>query len=337
MAVTIYDIAKKCDCSTATVSKAFNNSNKISKAKRELILKVAEEMNYVPSASAKGLASVSHSTKLIAVLLYIQEEKSITHELFSSILNSFRIEMQRMGYDICFIGELKEDSPISYLSKIRSRGCDGVFVLSAKKENKLIQQLQKENIPLIAFDNYDFPNFITSNNKEAVASLVDYLVSLGHKDIAYIKPPTSDVTDARYDGFLEGLKRNNIPFDEKLVINGNYFNHNSTKTDTDQALNHGFKPSVIMYPDDYSAIAGITYLKELGYKVPKDICVTGFDGIELTEFIRPSIVTIKQNTNELGRCAAKNLYAQINHKIFDNQIIVDTKLIKGDSVTKKGD
>lgn len=335
MAVTIYDIAKKCNCSTATVSKVFNNSGNISKSKRDYILKVAKEINYVPNASAKGLASIGHSTKLIAVMLYIQEEKSITHELFSSILNAFRIEMEKVGFDICFIGELPQNSDISYISKIRSRGCDGVFVLSASQKDKLVSQLINEDIPLVSFDNYKFKNSVSSDNRESVARMVDYLVKKGHTRIAYIMPPESDVSKVRLDGFIEGLRRNNIKFEDKFVIHGNYFNHKSTKLNTDAALNNGFKPSVIMYPDDYSAISAIGYLKELGYKVPNDICVTGFDGIELSSLLNLSITTISQNTVELGKAAARSLYAQIQGKQIENRIVVPTKLIEGSSVIER--
>lgn len=335
MPVTIYDIAKRCNCSTTTVSKVLNNSGNISKEKREHILKVANEINYVPNTSAKGLASIGHSTKLIAVLLYIQEEKSITHELFSSILNSFRIEMEKVGFDICFIGQLPENSSISYISKIRSRCCDGVFVLCAEKEDKLIKQLENEDIPIVSFDNYEFKNAVYSDNKEAVSSMVDYLVKMGHTKIAYIKPPTSDVSDIRFEGFLEGLKRNNICFNPKFVVDGYYFNHDAVKINTDRALNNGLKPTVIMYPDDYSAISSVSYLRELGYDVPNDICVTGFDGIELSNVVKPSITTIKQNTIELGRAAARSLYAQIQSKTHENKIIVKSQLIQGNSVIKK--
>jgi DNA-binding LacI/PurR family transcriptional regulator len=90
-----------------------------------------------------------------------------------------------------------------------------------------------------------------------------------------------------------------------------------------------------MYPDDYTAISAIPYLRGLGYKVPKDMCVTGFDGIEVGSVMRPSITSTKQNADEIGREAARILLDSINKKeIKEQHIVVPTSLFKGDSVIK---
>ena len=331
MATTIYDIAKQCHCSTTTVSKVFNKSGKISDKKREEILKVASKLNYVPSQSARTLASSSKSSHLIGVVLHTSEDRSITHELFSKLLNSFRIELEKRDYDICFLRNINNKN-YKYEHLIKSRGIDGVLILSSTS-TKTVQELIKTDIPIVGFDNGTLEYTFSCNNREIVAEMVDYLVSQGHKRIAYVCPKHSGVSEVRFQGFLDGLKRNNIPFDPRMDVEGMYYSEESSKIGTDKALKSGLNPTVIMYPDDYTAINAIPYLRSLGYKVPKDISIVGFDGIIIARMMRPKITTIKQDPIGLGKKAAELLLKQIEHKEIKNKhLVVDASIFKGETV-----
>ena len=335
MAVTIYDIAKRCNCSTATVSKVLNHAGRISKEKRKEILDVCKELGYVGSESARALASNSRSSHLIGVLLHINEDKSITHELFSGILNSFRVKMEEEGYDICLLRHISDDDTIDYSSLIASRGINGVFILSTSDDERKAVELINEDIPTVGFDIDRSKYNVVSNNKESVAELVDYLVSLGHTRFAYVTPGNHGVALERLNGFKLGLERNNIKFDERMVINAPYYCEESAKIATDKALGSPLKPTVIMYPDDYTAISAIPYLRSLGYKVPKDISITGFDGIEVASVMRPSITTIKQNQTLLGEEAATMLLKLINkEEIIETTKIIDSSIVRGESTQK---
>ena len=333
MSVTIYDIAKKCNCSTTTVSKVFNNHGNISKKKKAEILKAAEELGYMKSLSAAALARNDKSNRLIGVILHINENKSITHELFSQILNSFRTCIEQEDYDICFMRNVSDDSPYSYSNFVRSRGMDGIFVLSADIGNKKVSELFESNVPIVTFDIPSSEYGVSSNNRESVTNLVDYLCKLGHKKICYVKPKDVGISEQLFEGFVDGLKKNDIKFENDMVVHGPFYKDGSAKMITDSILNSGFNPSVIMYPDDYTAVSALSYLKSIGKKVPEDISITGFDGVELAEFMSPNIVTIRQNTIELGRHAAELLLDLINKKeIVNKRIVVKSTLIKGHSV-----
>ena len=332
---TIYDVAKACHCSTTTVSKVLNNTGKISKEKREMILRVAKEIGYVRNETARSLASSNKSSRMVGVLLHVLEDKSITHELFSVILNSFRNEMGKHDYDICFIRNVTDDEYMEYKDFVNARDLDGVFILSASLREQKVLNLVKEDLPLIAFD-IDLAKYsVSSNNLESVANLIDYLVSLGHKRICYVRPEHFGVSVDRYNGFLEGIKRNNIEFDERMVVDAPFYSKDSAKMATDKALASGFNPTVIMYPDDYTAINAIQYLHQLGYRVPDDISITGFDGIEIGTFTQPSLVTIKQDMSNLGKEAASLLLKQIKkEEITDPHITIEAEIVKGQSVKK---
>ncbi|MCR4562560.1 MAG: LacI family transcriptional regulator [Bacilli bacterium] len=326
MGATIYDIAKKCHVSTTTVSKVFNKAGKISKETTELILKTAEEMGYSPRASARFIAGGSKYSNLIGVLLEINENKGISHELFSKILNSFRIEAEKFNYDICFISKGSKNA--SYINKIESRGCSGVFCLCALDKKARVEELEKNNIPVVAFDYGTSALSISSDNTESIERMVTHLVNLGHRRIVYVSPDDTEVTTDRRQGFINGLKKNNIELDPRMIVKAPYFSEGSAKMGTDLALASGINPTAIMFPDDYSAINAIPYLRELGYRVPKDISVTGFDGIDVCSLMKPTITTVMQDAKEIGREAAKMLLSAIEtgdkekiHKIIPSTIM----------------
>ena len=165
--------------------------------------------------------------------------------------------------------------------------------------------------------------------------MVDYLVSLGHERICYVCPEKSGVSEDRKNGFIKGLKKNNIPFDERMIVNGPYFGKDSALIATENALSSGINPTVIMYPDDYTAISAIPILRKKGYHVPRDMSITGFDGVDIGAVMRPSLVTTVQNTTEIGKNAAKLLLKQINNnEIEEKNIIIPTSLFEGESVSR---
>ena len=341
MSVTIYNIAERCHCSTTTVSKVLNGKGKISEKKKKEIMEAAKDLGYIPSKSAISLASTSKASKLIGVILHISEDKSFTHEAFSKVLNSFRIKMESNDYDICFLRNLSNDDEIDYLTLIKARGLDGVFMLSADIHDEKVKKLTHDDIPYVTFDMLNTKYYVSSNNQEVVADLVDYLVSLGHRRICFVHPHNYEIAQERYLGFLKGLKRNNIPLEDGMIIYAPYYCHDSAKITVEKVLESNYHPTVIMFQDDYTAIDAIPILRSHNLKVPNDISITGFDGISITRSIRPSLTTIKQDCEKIGLEAAELLLKQIKKEKIDvPHVIVDAQIEKCNSVLdlkNKGD
>ena len=325
--VTIYDIAKKCNCSYTTVSKVFNNTGAISEKKKKEIFAAAKELGYVPNSTARSLAT--KKSNIIGVILHNFEDRGITHELFSRILNSFRIEAEKNGYDILLISQNHE----SYLMSCKSRAIDGVFVMCCDYSLEKSKELMNGEIPFVCFDNNDVPNSVQSNNKEAIAGMVDYLVSKGHRNIMYINPDdNAPVTRSRLEGYMLGLERNNIKFDPRFVQKGSYFHEGASKLNVENVINSGIDFTAIMFPDDYSAIGAAKYLKQYEKEKGIKISYTGFDGVEVTEILASSVTTIKQNTKLIGETAAKILLNEIEGKKTKKATYIPTIISEGDSV-----
>lgn len=325
--VTIYDIAKKCNCSYTTVSKVFNNTGAISEKKKQEIFAAAKELGYIPNSTARSLAT--KKSHIIGVILHNFEDRGITHELFSRILNSFRIEAEKNGYDILLISQNHE----SYLMSCKSRAIDGVFVMCCDYSLEKSKELINGEIPFVCFDNNDVPNSVQSDNKEAIAQMVDYLVSKGHKNIMYINPDdNAPVTRSRLEGYKLGLERNNIEFDSRFIQKGSYFHEGASKLNVENVINSGVEFTAVMFPDDYSAIGAAKYLKQYEKEKGIKISYTGFDGVEVTEILASTVTTIKQNTKLIGETAAKILLNEIEGKKTKKATYIPTIINEGETV-----
>ena len=325
--VTIYDIAKKCNCSYTTVSKVFNNTGAISEKKKQEIFAAAKELGYIPNSTARSLAT--KKSHIIGVILHNFEDRGITHELFSRILNSFRIEAEKNGYDILLISQNHE----SYLMSCKSRAIDGVFVMCCDYSLEKSKELINGEIPFVCFDNNDVPNSVQSDNKEAIAQMVDYLVSKGHKNIMYINPDdNAPVTRSRLEGYKLGLERNNIEFDPRFIQKGSYFHEGASKLNVENVINSGVEFTAVMFPDDYSAIGAAKYLKQYEKEKGIKISYTGFDGVEVTEILASTVTTIKQNTKLIGETAAKILLNEIEGKKTKKATYIPTIINEGETV-----
>ena len=327
--VTIYDVAKKCNCSYTTISKVFNNTGSISEKKRQEILRVAKELGYVPNSIARSLATKKSNT--IGVLLHNFEDRGITHELFSKILNSFRIEVEKNGYDILFISQHHDD----YLVSCKTKAIDGVFVLCCDYSLEKTQKFLQGDIPFVCFDNIALPNSVQLNGRESVAQMVDYLVSKGHRKIIYINPDdNSPVTSERLEGYKDGLRRNNIEFDERFVQKGSYYKENSGKKAVENAINSGIDFTAIMLPDDYTAVSAAAYIKDYEKKTGRKISYTGFDGVEVTGILSKPITTIRQDTKLLGVEAARILLNEMKGIKSVEPTLLPVSIYEGKTVTQ---
>src|SRR5574344_262985 len=332
--VTIYDVAKACNCTTTTVSKVFHHAGRISEAKAQHIREVAAEMGYFPSAVAVSLASKTSHT--IGVIVHNSDNMGLTHMLFSRIFNEFRMGMESKGYEILILAQYNQNLGGTYLQRFRSKGRDGVFCLCCDYSQPEIQELLGSDIPMVCFDT-DFGTYsITSDSIRATEDLTDYLLSLGHKRILYVHPKAlASVSVLRLKGYKKALTKAGLNVDEKLIFDYDYFNSKSAAVIFAHYLECKGDFSAIMCPDDYTAAALIAYFSAHGVEVPSDISITGFDGIFDPRFQVPSITTMQQNTALIGDEACHLMIdAMSGGKEPQRHIVVPTTLFCGGSTRK---
>jgi len=327
--VTIYDVANSCGCSSSTVSKALNNYPDININTKERIIKKAKEMGFVPNLQARSLSM--NKTWNIGVLFEDQSHSGLTHYFFSQILQAVKEQAEEKGYDITFIAKNLGGVEMTYLEHCNRRKIDGVVIACIDFEDPQVKELMASDIPVVAIDYYtENISAIMSDNVKGLYDLTKYLISLGHRDIVYVTGHEVHVTEERIRGFRKALEEAGIPFSENRLIQSMYCEKDRNIDAVQVILEREVLPSAVIFPDDYSAIWGINALRSSGVKIPEEVSVAGFDGVEIGEMIYPRLTTVKQNTARLGKEASLKCIQMLESKANDNsRIMIDVELIKG--------
>ena len=329
--VSMKDIARRCGVSVATVSKALNGQPDIGEETRQRIAAVAKEMGYMTNATARALKT--NRTYNLGVLLVDEWRSGLSHEYFSSLLESFKSEAEKRGYDLTFINKNSGGRPMSYLSHCQYRGVDGVIIACIDFTNDQIRELVEGPIPVVTIDHV-FENCmaVVSDNTSGVEELVHYVYSKGHRKIAYLHGEPIAVTRSRLAGFRKACEELGLEIPPEYIRECVYHDTDRCARETRKLLELPDRPTCILFPDDFSYIGGWDAIQERGLQIPEDISAVGYDGIQLARSMR--LTTYSQNTADLGRKAVEKLVGLIeNPKATPiERIVIPGGLLEGDTV-----
>lgn len=331
--VSMKDIAKQCHVSVASVSKALNGYSDIGEETRNLIITTAHEMGYLPNSSARALKTKKSYN--LGVLFVDAAMNGLTHEYFNHVLESFKYRAEEKGYDITFIAGNTARQKMSFYERCRYRGVDGVLVACFKYYEEDIQDLIRSELPVVTIDHtFEGKIAVVSNNVQGMEELVSYIYSMGHKKIAYIHGDDTPVTRNRLSGFYRTTQRYGLEIPDEYVKDSSYRDLEMAAKATGELLDLPNPPTCIMYPDDYAAVGGMNEIRERGLRIPEDISITGYDGIDLVRMMEPKLTTLCQDTRKIGRMAAEKLISLIEHPktTLVDKFSVDGVLFKGGSV-----
>lgn len=329
--VSMKDIARRCGVSVATVSKALNGQPDIGEETRQRIAAVAKEMGYMTNAAARALKT--NRTYNLGVLLVDEWRSGLSHEYFASMLESFKNEAEKRGYDLTFINKNAGGRSMSYLSHCQYRGVDGVIIACIDFTNEQIRELVDGPIPVVTIDHV-FENRIAviSDNTAGVAELVRYAYRKGHRKIAYLHGEKITVTERRLEGFYRACEELGLQIPPEYVRECVYHDTDRCFQETEKLLDLPDPPTCIICPDDFSYIGGWHSIRGRGLMIPDDVSIMGYDGIQLARSTK--LTTYSQNTEVLGRTAVEKLVGLIEDPKNTpvEQILISGKLLEGNTV-----
>ncbi|MDF2904801.1 MAG: transcriptional regulator, LacI family [Herbinix sp.] len=332
---TIQELSERCGVSVSTVSKALNGYSDISDKTRELVINTANEIGYFPNANARALKL--KKTYNIGVLFNTLSNLGLKNEYFAYILEAFKDEATKGGYDITFIEHNVGRRKMTYLEHCQYRHFDGVCIVCADYENEEVIKLVNSDIPVITID-YAFQKAysIISDNYNGMKQLTNYIIRQGHRDIALIYGLNSLVTRNRIDGYTDAMEENGIRVVKEYLRESLYRNAIMAEKQALKLLQLPNRPTCIIAPDDTSAMGLLSAIRKCGLRVVKDISIAGYDGLEIQQFIGVKLTTVKQEREAIGREAAKKLIQKIeeNVELQQNTIFMKQSLIVGNSIKK---
>ncbi|MBN2540450.1 MAG: LacI family DNA-binding transcriptional regulator [Bacilli bacterium] len=333
--VTIKDISRLSGFSVTTVSKALNDYPDIATKTKKRIKEICNEVGYIPNATAQSL--VSKKSYTIGIIFEEMSGVGLQHPLFSKILESFKREVENDGYDILFLSNQSGNrSTGSYYQHSIRKQVEGILVLCAEFNSEEMEELYKSKIPMaiIDFHNEKILN-VTSSNEEGVKLAVDYLISLGHTKIANIHGSLQTyIGEQRERYFVEQMKAHGLAVSQDYLVSGELFTKEEGYIAMKQILQLEDQPTAIICASDMLAIGAIKAIQEVGLNVPEDYSIIGFDGINAGQLISPTLTTIRQDTEQMGVTAAKNVLKMIKSKKrmrCGNTITVKTSLLEGET------
>ncbi len=331
--VTIKEIGKVCGLSATAVSKALRGEKDISPATIEKVKSVAKELGYVKNSAAVRLKT--NRSYNLGVLLEDGTQSGITHELFASILNSFMKHAREKGYTVTFLSDRFGEQTLSYREFANMQGCDAVLVLVHKFDDEGAVDLVESDLPVVVLD-YTYANCssVLSDNERAMREMVHYAYEMGHRKIALIHGETTKVTRIRVASFYKACEDLGIEVRDDYVKEGTYHDPNSAEKITYELLDLKDPPTFIFYQDDFAFIGGMNAFENRNLEIGIDISVAGFDGMNISQVIRPQLMTWKQNAKEIGKEAVTLLLEAVEKpKSYIPRVVeVRGQLLKGKSV-----
>lgn len=329
---TIYDIAKKTGYSPTTVSKVFNNYTDVRAQTRQTILQAAKELGYLPNAHARTLTTKKSWT--IGILFVESSGIGMQHPFFSAVIESFKQVAVSKGYALMFISKDVGGKQSGYLENCKIRGVDGVVVVLSDYEDPYFKELLESDIPCVVLD-YETAQAHTvySDNHEGSFLAVQYLHSLGHRQIAHISGGMNTFASSnRVKGYELAMASLNLKVQDSYIVDSSYYSIESGYAAMMELLNLQDRPTAVFVAGDHLALGAMRAAKERGLSIPNDLSIVGFDNIELSKYITPALTTVSQDTALMGIKAADILIRSIDDPLHVlESVVLPVQLIIRDS------
>jgi LacI family transcriptional regulator len=324
--VTIRDVARKANVSVATVSRYINRNAPVSPEASERLDKVMIELRYVPHAAARHLAS--RKTRVIGLLL-----NNLHNDFFVPLLNGIEAVVRSKDYNL-IVATYHASSRNKTPPPIGPHNTDGLLVFSDGLVDDDLANLNASGFPMVLVHRTPPPSLkipsVTVENIEITHKLVEHLIQVhGKRRIMYLRGPVNQEDSLRREtGYKSALEANGIPFDEDLILNGD-FERDIAYQVLHDFLGNGRRVAfdAIFAGDDDAAIGVLKALHEHDCKVPEDIAVIGFDDLGFASFLNPPLTTVRAPTESVGRIAAERLFGLLEHQPTDEVMILTTEII----------
>jgi LacI family transcriptional regulator, galactose operon repressor len=313
---SIREVAKRLNVSITTVSRALDGYSDVAESTRQLVIKTAQEMGYVPNPAARELRR--RRTDSIGYILPAPASE-FSDPFFSEFITGLSDEATSNNFDL-IVSSAAGDSPPErqrYERWVNGKKVEGVILNRMRLHDWRVQYLAQTSLPFVSLerslDQSDHPS-VEVDNQGGFQELLAYLTAKGHRCIAYVGGPYELKIQAdRFEGYKKGLRMAGIPFDPNLV-----FEADMTRAGGYNAAKRLLKldplPTAITCFNDLTAIGVLHAVHEHGLTVGRDLAVAGFDGIKEAEHSLPPLTTLQQPLYDIARTLVRVLIAVIHEQ-----------------------
>ena len=330
--VSLGDVAQHSGVSTATVSRVINNPEKVAARNRDAVNASIEALGYIPDGAARALAS-RHSRIIGAVV------PTLDNALFAAGIQSLQRRLRQHDYTLIVASheyDLVEE--LNAVKMLLRQGVDALLMVGSQHESTLIKLLEEKGVPYVncwAWDSDSSQPFIGFDNRKAARKIADYLLDQGHVDLAVIAGRTANNDRARDRvlGIRDAVEARNLKLVPENIIERSY----SVKQGRDamrQLLQMDRLPTAVICGNDILAMGAVAECQANGIKIPDQISIAGFDDLDMSSQMNPTLTTIHVPSAEMGENAAEYLVAQIRQQPLEPPAEIETKLMIRETTAK---
>jgi len=334
--MTIKDIAKEAGYSVGTVSRVLNGSENVSEAAKKAVMEVVEKHQFQLNNNAKLLKQ--QSSQGIAIIM-----KGAQNMLFAALLEPIQALIEKHGYASMMFYLEEDDNEILEAVRIcQERRPLGILFMGTNREY-FCESFHRITVPCVMVTNSaegveaDNLSWITTDDKEAAKVAVEHLFSLGHKNIGVLggNIEKSYTSLCRFYGAKEAFDEQGALFDENRQYVSAYFSISEGYRAMEKLLEKMPEVTAVFAMADVMAIGAIRAIHDRGMRVPEDISVIGFDGIDIGRYMMPRLTTIRQHREAIANRSVEVLLGCIEGKLKKVHEIEAFHLMPGESVRAK--
>lgn len=331
--MTIKDIARESGYAIGTVSRVLNQQPGVSEEARRRVMEVVEKYHFKLNNNAKRLKQ--QDNRGIALIV-----KGTRNMLFASIVETLQRIIMENGFAclIYYIGE-DEHEVEQALQICRDRQPMGILFLGSNQEN-FKDKFALVDIPCVVATNsvegLAFANLssVSVDDVKAAKMVIEYLMDLGHERIGVLGGVMdhSNPAKSRYEGCIQAFEEHGMPFEPQVQFVSSYFTMEGGYDAMRELLSKYPNLTAVFAMSDVTALGAVRAIKDAGLRVPEDVSVVGFDGIELAKFTAPRLATVQQPGDVIAKRCVEILLQCIEKKGYSVREQVAFSLIEGESI-----
>lgn len=302
-------IAKRAGVSITTVSRVLNNHPHVSENARRRVLAISKEVGYSQSVGRRSVSNIA---------FVYTGEPSLGSPFDSALLAGLQDGLGEQGYDLMVLDARRARLPNETFSQMFMRkGVCGAILRTTTQARGLCESIAEEGFPtVVVADRFDNPkvSFVECDSRDACHEAIEYLVGLGHKQIAISVHVVDDSDHAdRVAAYRQVLKASGIEYDPRLVWRIPATRDGGVQM-VRRLVTSPNRPTAVFIADPLPAVGVLAEARKLGLMVPRDLSVLGFDDTEMRLTVMPELTAVCQDAVALGRESLAALVMLINRE-----------------------
>jgi LacI family transcriptional regulator len=331
--ITINDVATVANVSTATVSRTINNPDTVSTKLRQKIQSVIKKMGYIPNAGARSLM-LKRSGTIGAIV------PTLDNAIFAHGLGEFQKKLSQSNHQLLVAcSNYDADIEANQIHNFLNKGVEGIALFGTSQNRDALKLLKARQLPYIHIGSLSAPlgGYASGfDNREAVKMGVQHLLDKGHKYFGVLAGVIqgNDRAKDRLFGSIELLEQHNILLGAHSIVKCPY-DLNCARLGLKKLLENNPKITAIICGNDVLALGAMLEAQKLGIKVPKQLSIIGFDDLEISRHLEPSLTTLHIDSIGMWSLAAHHLVSQINGVMrLPKKIIINIELVVRNSTSE---